>query len=363
MSNHTKNYRSGIKPNTDNNNDKSAPAPVQEATHRKRARLDTTTSSQPSVTNRNTQVTNPSPQQGPLTNKNVKSTKPKPAHAIQWNIRGLRGRIPELQLMTNELKPRVLALQETMFDDSKYVEKLNGSKYKWYIKPGPNKVKNGVAIAIDKAIPHKEIQLQTELQAVACRTEGSNATTYVSIYIPPQKMKPSEVLQMMQELTDQLPKPFLLMGDFNAHSTEWGSYMTDSWGRAISKLIATNDLELLNNGDSTRISNSKSCLSALDLTIASSKSKLNLTWSVDTDNRGSDHLPIILRNHLQNSNIECKPSWILKEADWEKFQRHLILSLPIERDHDTEKITTAIYEAALDSIPRTTSHPHHKKVP
>lgn len=155
------------------------------------------------------------------------------AEVIQWNICGLRGRLPEFQLITNEYNPKILALQETMFDDTKYYDKLNGSRYKWYLKPGPVKIRNGVAIAIDKNIPHSEIKLQTDLQAIACRTMGKNATTYVSIYIPPRKITPTNLKIKLQDLINQLPKPFLLMGDFNAHRTDWGSFKNDRWGNTM----------------------------------------------------------------------------------------------------------------------------------
>ena len=109
-----------------------------------------------------------------------------PSTIIQWNICGLRGKIPELQLMSNEIKPKIIALQETLFDNSKYIDKLNNRRYKWYLRAGNNVTKNGVAIAIDRTIPHIPIPLNTKMQAIACRTIGKKATTYVSIYIPPR---------------------------------------------------------------------------------------------------------------------------------------------------------------------------------
>lgn len=360
MSNHTKNYRRGNTPNNDKTTDRDAPASEQGATQRKRARMDTSTSNQPIATNRtNTSDKRNSRQRTP----NTKLNNPNPAYIIQWNICGLRGRLPEFQLITNEYNPKIIALQETMFDNSKYYDKLNGSKYKWYIKPGPVKIRNGVAIAIDKNTPHKELKLTTDLQAIACRTVGNKATTYVSIYIPPGKLTPTELTLKLQDLIDQIPKPFLLMGDFNAHSTAWGSYKDDRHGKAILKLTEKNDLKILNNGNSTKVSNNFTCLSAIDLTLASIDFNMNLQWTVDIDSRGSDHFPIIMSDPLTTTKNECKPQWMLKKANWEKFQNSLIISLPIEEDHNMDRITTAIYEAALDSIPRTNNKKKHNTVP
>lgn len=130
--------------------------------------------------------------------KNRKQTNPKNTDEyntiVQWNICGLRGKIPELQLMVNQLNPKILALQETLFDDTKYVDKLDQQRYKWYILPGANASKNGVALAIDKNTPHKQIKLKTKLQAIACRTLGKSKMTYVSIYIPPRKITPAKLI-------------------------------------------------------------------------------------------------------------------------------------------------------------------------
>lgn len=288
---------------------------------------------------------------------------PKQAEVIQWNICGLRGRLPEFQLITNEYNPKIIALQETMFDDTKYYDKLNGSKYKWYLKPGPVKIRNGVAIAIDKNIPHSEIDLKTDLQAIACRTTGENATTYVSIYIPPRKMTPKNLKSKLQDLIDQLPKPFILMGDFNAHRINWGSFKDDRWGNTMLEIINDNNLTLMNTGSSTKISITYSCLSAVDLTIVSNDIKQKLNWSVDIDNRGSDHFPIILRHNIKEPIRKKKPNWILQKADWDLFQLLLINKLPIERKFKIEEITTAITEAANKSIPKTKGTLKKRKPP
>lgn len=265
--------------------------------------------------------------------------------------------------MTNEYNPSILALQETMFDNAKYLDKLNGSKYEWHLKPGPVKIRNGVALAIDKNIPHNEITLKTDLQAIACRTIGNKGITYVSVYIPPRKTKPKDLKVKMQKLIDQIPKPFLIMGDFNAHNKEWGSYKNDRWGDAIKDIIKTNNLKIMNNGSSTKTSIAYACLSAVDLTLASEDFKSNLEWSTDIDNRGSDHFPILLNDPHKEKNRTTKKNWILKKADWNLFQSLLINKLPTEREFDMEDITKAILEAANDSIPKTRGIKFTKKVP
>lgn len=287
--------------------------------------------------------------------KNRKQTNPKEMEEyntiVQWNICGLRGKIPELQLMVNQFNPRVIALQETLFDDTKYVDKLDQQRYKWYILPGANASKNGVALAIDKNTPHKQIQLKTNLQAIACKTLGKNKMTYVSIYIPPRKITPVKLKAELTKLIKQLPKPFMLLGDFNSHSTDWGSFKTDRWGMAVQHVINKQGLCLLNDGNSTRVSKNYTCMSVVDLTITSNNNK-SIKWTVDTDCRGSDHLPIIITEKKQNKMDEVKPRWDHLKANWEEFQKQVNENIKQRATTSIEMLTEEIHKAAIASIPR-----------
>lgn len=270
---------------------------------------------------------------------------------VQWNICGLMGKVPELQLIAKQLKPKVIALQETLFDDKKYVDRLDNRKYKWYVQPGRNVTKNGVALAIDKDIPQTQIKLNTELQAVACRTLDKNKMTYVSIYIPPRKITPKKLKTELSKLIKQLPKPFILMGDFNSHSTEWGSFKTDRWGTAVTDVANKLNLHIMNNGKCTRVSKSYTCMSAVDLTIISNKID-SFSWDVDKDCRGSDHLPILIyeKSTLKKSNT--KQRWEHNRANWSKFQSTLISKSRNKDITSISELTSDIYEAASVSIPK-----------
>jgi len=66
--------------------------------------------------------------------------------------------------------------------------------------------------------PHRQIKLQTGLQAIAIRATLGKTITVCSIYLPPTMLFNSTDLE---NLIAQLPPPILLLGDFNAHSTLW----------------------------------------------------------------------------------------------------------------------------------------------
>ena len=73
--------------------------------------------------------------------------------------------------------------------------------------------KGGSLIAVKTTIPHNHIQLNSTLQAVAISFSSGRLKSLCSIYLPPND---HITVDHLQELVDQLPKPTLIMGDFNA---------------------------------------------------------------------------------------------------------------------------------------------------
>ena len=74
----------------------------------------------------------------------------------------------------------------------------------------------------------------------------------------------------LQNLIDQLPSPFILMGDFNAKHTLWGESICDKWGNLFKQLFDNNDIVLMNDGSVTRFDVYHNSSSAIDLFICSS---------------------------------------------------------------------------------------------
>jgi hypothetical protein len=72
------------------------------------------------------------------------------------------------------------------------------------------------------------VNLNTDLQALAVRITLDKTTTLCSVYIPPNS---SLSLTQLKHLADQLPTPFIIMGDFNGHNPLWGSKTTTDKGK------------------------------------------------------------------------------------------------------------------------------------
>ena len=52
----------------------------------------------------------------------------------------------------------------------------------------------------------------------------------------------------LKKLIDPLPRPFILLGDFNSHNNLWGCKDTNKKGKMLERVINENDMCLLNYG-------------------------------------------------------------------------------------------------------------------
>ena len=75
----------------------------------------------------------------------------------------------------------------------------------------------GTSIFIRNDLLHRKLELNTDLQAVAVRVSSHKPVTICSLYV-----NDSININQLTELCKQLPTPFLLVGDFNAHNPLWG---------------------------------------------------------------------------------------------------------------------------------------------
>ncbi|XP_055584902.1 uncharacterized protein LOC129737765 [Uranotaenia lowii] len=80
--------------------------------------------------------------------------------------------------------------------------------------------RQGAALAIKTGTPFQRLPVNSDIQAVAIRIFSPVEMTLVSIYLPPSEI---DVLDKLEDLLDTLPKPLMILGDFNAHHASWGS--------------------------------------------------------------------------------------------------------------------------------------------
>ena len=143
---------------------------------------------------------------------------------LQWNIRGLKSNYePGLQLLISTQNPSIIFLQETKLPSENY-ENIPGTNIPGYtslhqIFTGGDNTCGGNSIYIKNNMLFRKISLITLLQAVACRVTANRPLTICSIYIPELNLN----IKDLYNLERQLPRPFIILGDFNAHNPIWGS--------------------------------------------------------------------------------------------------------------------------------------------
>ena len=94
------------------------------------------------------------------------------------------------------------------------------------------------------SFPQRKIYLQTELQATAISATLDREKTICSVYIPPSFSLKS---QHLDNLLQQLPSPYIFLGDFNGHNILWGCENNDSRGELIENFITKNDKCIMND--------------------------------------------------------------------------------------------------------------------
>ena len=283
-------------------------------------------------------------------------------HILQWNCRSVKANFEELNLLLNENKPVAVCLQETFLKDS---DRLTLKCHSCYFQncTDNDKASGGVAVIVNNSVPHRSVRLDSTLQAVAVSVSLNKTITLCSVYLPPSLQID---IQKLDHLIDQLPKPFLLMGDFNSHHTLWGCTNTNDKGRTIEDFINRHDLVLLNDKSSTYLHPATGSYSSLDLTICSPGIFADLNWKVVDDLHGSDHFPIQVLE--VGPSVQQRPQrWKLHKANWEQFrvqcEQTIHPSAFKNCENPGELFTSLLYSAAENSIPRTSTDPKHPNKP
>ena len=138
-------------------------------------------------------------------------------------------------------------------------------------------------------------------------------------------------------MIEQLPRPFIIMGDFNSHDEIWGSKKTEKKGKIIEPLLNKHHLSIYNNRPNTYPHPAKGTYSVIDL-ICDPNLFLDYDWKVHDDTCGSDHFPILLQNKTNKLNKRTL-SWNLKKANWDEFKTSCLSELipKAKKDPPTQK--------------------------
>ena len=280
-----------------------------------------------------------------------------PNFLLQWNIRGLKQNyIPGLQPLINEMEPQVISLQET-----KLANDFEINKYKpyHYINKDSAIAAGGTSLFIKNDLPQNPIKIDTNMQAIAVRVTAFRPITICSVYIPP---KEKINYTQLHKLQNQLPEPYLIVGDFNAHSPLWEqTNTTDQKGKALEDFLSKTNSFLLNDTSPTYLIPASLKTSSVDLSMCSPVLAPTLNCATLKDTHLSDHYPIIIKT---DPPVITPPQeyFNFRKANWPSFFEECKTKLNTKIENKSiDYFTEKLLEITESNIPKISTSPRKNK--
>lgn len=249
--------------------------------------------------------------------------------------------------MISDVKPLIIALNETRHDNN-FIIPING--YEVYEKTGQidnGRRNGGVATYIKSNLPHKEIKLNTTMQAVAVEVEFPFKHTVLNIYLPPNENVDKAT---MGKLIDQVTQPVMLVGDMNAKHIDWGCRINNRTGQIMRQVFEQYELNVLNDQTPTRTgigANGAYTENIIDLVVCNAIIQPTFSSRTLIDKYGSDHRPVTVQA-LTKVHINKAIRYNYNKGDWNYFD------LTKSIDNINDQITNRFKETRDVSIPTYT---------
>lgn len=249
---------------------------------------------------------------------------------VQWNCRSIINKKSDLLFLLNKYNPITVALQETWLKPE-FFFKISGFST---LREDRSDGYGGVALLINNSFNFTPFSLPSHSDEFSIVAAHLNKILIVSIYI---SCPSSSIFNEINSILSTLPKPFILLGDFNCHHQSWGSANSNHFGKVLLDILDSHNLCFINKGSPTRRTAPNVAVSAVDLSITTPSLASSLSWDILTSTYGSDHFPIVISipNNSFNKQKRCprtpRLKHILTHADWGQFSTEMdqrIASLP-----------------------------------
>ncbi|KAI2646629.1 RNA-directed DNA polymerase from mobile element jockey [Labeo rohita] len=288
---------------------------------------------------------------------------------LQWNARSLIANGQEFKKYVPELidRPHVICVQETWLKPQLEFVMYGYTSIRKDRETGKG---GGVATFIKNGIRYKLISKGIDNESVVIRVwSGESSIKVVNFYNPCSRLN----TDILESVCGSMQGKIVVCGDFNTHSTLWGSNDADNNGSVVEEFIDDKELVCINDGKGTRYNSSSNTESAIDLTLVSNEIAGISTWEVkDRSTVGSDHYPIITRIGIevqQDSEVNI-PRWKLDKADWQAFQEmsetkcmELLNKNITNVEEMNDEIVNSIIQIAEETIPKSRGNKRKKSVP
>ena len=264
------------------------------------------------------------------------------------NVDSFNLRKDELEVLSNEIKPDIITLNETKTHPH---EPLDLPNYITACRHDISKHQGGVAILTRSGLQHSVIptdaftKMNTQVLAISTRVNNMD-TAIVAYYNPPRA-------QPRQEIFDVILKSYkhaLFIGDLNSKHLLFGCTTTNTSGDILFDIIETYDLTVLNSPEPTYYRGTYSQL--LDLALATPRITNSCHPVTVGPDIGTNHQPITVTIDTTSAPYaDRKTTKNYNKTDWSKFQH--ILTHDDPPTIDKQIITKEYIDRQVDAISDT----------
>ena len=224
-----------------------------------------------------------------------------------WNTRSINKRLNEIMSIKNHFD--IIICVETWLTSEK---KLSIPGFVTYRKDRDETRGGGIAVFLRKSIAFKEIpSIKSPSQFVEmCAIEVTNSSPSFEIIIFYRTPTgPSLTQAQWDQIVENvnINKRCLLVGDFNAHHTNWNCKLTDSNGSKLLKAFENKNLFLHNTDTHTHLDIYRNQKSNIDLIFSSTIFSNQVDVKVCDETWGSDHFPIFIDVGVDKFQYVKKP--------------------------------------------------------
>lgn len=238
---------------------------------------------------------------------------------LQWNCRGAVLNKNDLIHLHNKFKPFVSTLSETWLRPE-LTFRIPGYVI---LRQDRSDAYGGVAIAIRNNLPYSQFPLPSFSDDLSVIAAIVNKICIVSIYFSRPNVN---IFAHLSQLFSILPRPFLVLGDFNCQHQSWGSTSSNNYGKRLLQIIDSHCICILNTGLPTRLTGPNEGASAPDLSLCSPDLASTLDWHPLASPYGSDHFPLVITFPSHKPTKTTHPprfKYRLINADWELFNQRV----------------------------------------
>ena len=213
---------------------------------------------------------------------------------LYHNVNGIKSKWPSISNLIINFD--IVCLAETKLRNSDFSPSVNG-----YLSIRVDRAdcskdgEGGMLVFIKKSFRFKVFKLALVPKDVECIAIKISSKSFlfniIFVYNPPYNViSSSDFIKLLDQI--DLYNNSIVMGDFNAQNTLWGSHTHNQMGiNLLTALDSCGEFMILNNGNPTRLHCSASCP---DISFTNATFAKDLSWSVLDDTHGSDHFPIMV---------------------------------------------------------------------